>query len=102
MKTFKEFLQENPQYQNESIKSKRDFTTALTAALDNLIFNLKGQGSKWTNVAKQIEDVAYRLEKELDNKKAQSDLNTLLNTLPNDKNIIKLANQIEDYLESKI
>lgn len=90
MKTFKEFLGNSL---NESIKTDFDLQKYIKALAINL-------DSKDGPRARKIRLVSEKLEMDSSNRDYQSELSFLLEGSPKDKNIIKLTNAIEDYLET--
>lgn len=65
--------------------------------IEDLAINLD---SKDKPRARKIRLAAEKLEMDSSDREYQSELISLLGRLPNDKNITKLANAIEDYLET--
>lgn len=89
MKTFRDFLNE------AKITNDAEFIKYL----DDLIINLKKHKSG-KEIASNLEKVSTELEKNIDDRKAQSRLIGLLSELPNDRMIIRISDDLEDYLES--
>ena len=90
MKTFREFL-ENPL--EEAIKTDFD----LQKYIEDLAI-LVDRSDKPR--ARKIRLAAEKLEMDSSNRDYQSDLTSLMSRLPKDKNIQKLSDAIEDYLET--
>lgn len=78
---------------NEAIKTDSD----LQKYIEDLAINLD---SKDKSRAQKIRLAAEKLEKDSSDREYQAELTTLLERLPNDKMILKLADAIEDYLET--
>lgn len=90
MKTFKEYLEDSL---NEAIKTDFD----LQKYIEDLAINLD---SKDKPRARKIRLAAEKLEMDSSDREYQAELISLLGRLPKDKNILKLADAIEDYLET--
>lgn len=90
MTSFKEFL-ENPL--NEAIKTDFDFIKYIE---DLAILVDRSDRPR----ARKIRLAAEKLEMDSSNRDYQAELIFLLGRLPRDKNILKLADAIEDYLET--
>lgn len=78
---------------NEAIKTDFD----LQKYIEDLAINLD---SKDKPRARKIRLAAEKLEMDSSNRDYQSDLTSLMSRLPKDKNIQKLSDAIEDYLET--
>lgn len=87
MKTFKEYLTES--------KIKTDFD--LIKYIEDLAINVDRSDKPR---ARKIRLAAEKLEMDSSNRDYQSDLTSLMSRLPKDKNIQKLSDAIEDYLET--
>ena len=90
MKSFKEFAQDSL---NEAIKTDFD----LQKYIEDLAI-LVDRSDKPR--ARKIRLAAEKLEMDSSNRDYQSELTFLMGRLPKDRNIQKLANAIEDYLET--
>lgn len=90
MKTFKEFL-EKPL--NEAIKTDFD----LQKYIEDLAILVDRSDRPR---ARKIRLAAEKLEMDSSNRDYQAELIFLMSRLPKDKNVLKLADAIEDYLET--